>query len=553
MKRTLLSLCVGLLLVCLLSGCSGRSELTEQRLREDLATLPAVTQQNVNGLDASYTIDSLTILERIADGSRVQLQCELTLEGKYYHLRGEALAQYVRNGEDWKLESCSELNWLEVTPVSGVPELQACADVWQTYPHAELLSRQTDLRTLEDRVMFSVDEEGDYLDLQGSVTYCYTYDNGWYLTGQEPELTLKLKPIYGLHLFQKIGMDAQHAWVMEFVNLTTEGNALVHLMHFDVLQTGTVRTWEEAYSVTLDRQEGQGVSFSCAGEEYRIYSDRIVYCDGDSEQVAQLVTRASCEWLGTYFDTSIVDSRYSLEQSSATAQDSYLWRSEQTAYDETGEVLYRSQSTYNQNGDRTSQVLTYSGQTSYYGTAYAYDDQGKILYVGFCGQGGEPITESYYSYEDGRLSQILTYDCATDALVEALEYRYDEQGRLVQELDVTDDEPVEQIVYDYDARGNLWRVQDFEQGLNFVCRYNENDRLMELRTTNMNGAFDACEQYSYDEQGVLTGYDSLNEDGTLLEHYVYQYDAAGRLMQIQAWDAAQQLVFEQQNTYVDTP
>ena len=42
------------------------------------------------------------------------------------------------------------------------------------------------------------------------------------------------------------------------------------------------------------------------------------------------------------------------------------------------------------------------------------------------------ITESYYSYEDGRLSQILTYDCATDALVEALEYRYDEQGRLIQ-------------------------------------------------------------------------------------------------------------------------
>ncbi|SNS57826.1 RHS repeat-associated core domain-containing protein [Anaerovirgula multivorans] len=139
---------------------------------------------------------------------------------------------------------------------------------------------------------------------------------------------------------------------------------------------------------------------------------------------------------------------------------------------------------------------------------YTYDANGNLL----------TITDDFGTImcEYDALDRLIKY---TDVYGNIIRYAYDANNNLTS-LTYPDNRIVS---YSYDDANRLIEVIDWNQRKT-TYSYNENNQL--LTTTRPDGS---VETRTYNTEGRLTALLDIEEDGTVINHYIFDYDAVGNI------------------------
>lgn len=206
---------------------------------------------------------------------------------------------------------------------------------------------------------------------------------------------------------------------------------------------------------------------------------------------------------------------------------------------ENGELSYEQRYTYTADGKLAREAyINKEGQEESF-TEKTYDDQGNVLTVKVDGMLSGSYETYENTYEDGKLVEVKVYDeWEQEGQLTGL-VRYDAQGNITLRVGYENGEEWSRTEYTYE-NGKLVKEVDYDDGeVNCVTdyTYNADGKVTEYSRTYTDGETRRS-TYSYSEEGNLTGLKRY-EDGQLKGEYTLTYetvtvskDVAQKLQQI---------------------
>ncbi|MFB3788843.1 MAG: RHS repeat domain-containing protein [bacterium] len=160
--------------------------------------------------------------------------------------------------------------------------------------------------------------------------------------------------------------------------------------------------------------------------------------------------------------------------------------------------------------------------------------------------GTDLVTARFYreTGADGRVSSEFKY-LADGRLLEKVEYRYDDAGRVIQK-DTCGADGAPRLSEQYVYNENGTRAEEHEsdaKGLKRkrIYQYDEQGRPAEYVDSNAQGEVLIREQHQYDDQGRPVRSFLLNQDGEVAAYWLHAYDGAGRVAEVRAYTKARGL------------
>jgi len=154
-------------------------------------------------------------------------------------------------------------------------------------------------------------------------------------------------------------------------------------------------------------------------------------------------------------------------------------------------------------------------------TVYVHDDQGRRLAEVTAWADGGFVNSSFYEYNDkGHRIRELHFNAPN--LINQNRYRYDDQGRIVDEIFSRN--------YEYeDSSGQLRQFPKATAGYHVTVRYNENGFVGEKIISDLRGVRESRSEFDYDLHGQQTEERVYDRKNRLIgrKQYEYSYDSQG--------------------------
>nr|WP_295945331.1 hypothetical protein [uncultured Agathobaculum sp.] len=212
-------------------------------------------------------------------------------------------------------------------------------------------------------------------------------------------------------------------------------------------------------------------------------------------------------------------------------------------YGSHGELEARSEYTYDDYGNKTSEDK-YNSENNLIDTIrYEYDENKNLIR-----EAGENSSTIEYIYDDtgnmietrynvgsdNEWLQTFVYDDSGNQIMRKdmdgrhVEFIYDADGKMIRRIDYTSDgEEDSRQEYGYDQAGNQISEQWYRDGsakmLN-LSSYNEKNQLVQVSYCTSNGTVIEYETYEYDENGNLINSTYFDRDNFIVSWVDYTYD-----------------------------
>ena len=212
-------------------------------------------------------------------------------------------------------------------------------------------------------------------------------------------------------------------------------------------------------------------------------------------------------------------------------------------YGSHGELEARSEYTYYDYGNKTSEDKYNSEDNLIDTIRYEYDENKNLIreagensstieYI--YDETGNMIETRYNVGSDNEWSQTFVYDDSGNQIMRKsmdgryVEFIYDSDGKMVRRIDYTSDgEEDSRQEYGYDRAGNQISNQwywDGSAGLLVLSSYNEKNQLVQVSYCNSKGTVAEYETYEYDENGNLINSTYFDRDNFIVSWVDYTYD-----------------------------
>ena len=209
------------------------------------------------------------------------------------------------------------------------------------------------------------------------------------------------------------------------------------------------------------------------------------------------------------------------------------------AIDAESNVEYTLDLTYDKNGNCVEGVYTYSdGKTEV--TRYTYDEMGKLIKASYTYNNVDSGELTCIYDDNGNLIREVSTDSYTDGYSHVWEHTYDDNGNRIKYLykHSNSDEVIYYHTYSYDDNGNLSEeIYYSEENGSLIFKYalsytyDENGRLIkEVQTRDSDTGSERYAyytiDYTYNENGAITKYVFTYYDG---DKIIYEYNDYSRV------------------------
>lgn len=186
--------------------------------------------------------------------------------------------------------------------------------------------------------------------------------------------------------------------------------------------------------------------------------------------------------------------------------------------------------TYDDGGLIVSSVRTYSDGSNEK-TEYHYQD-GRLIRKVLLDDDGEIESEDNFSYENGKLKEhsVTEYGLLKSKIVRS----YNEKGQEIEEIRIDEEGNALKVYFEPKDDKRLPDIKicnsDGKVVEAVVHRYDETGRLMqEIVESSMKGFKRLDTRYTYDERGFLVKEETLDKDGLMRKRILREYDEEGVL------------------------
>ena len=191
---------------------------------------------------------------------------------------------------------------------------------------------------------------------------------------------------------------------------------------------------------------------------------------------------------------------------------------------ENGELSYEYHYTYTADGKLAKEAYINKDGNEESSTEKTYDEQGNVLSVKVDGMLSGSYETYENTYENGKLVEVKIYDQWDLEGQQTGLVRYDAQGNIILRVGYENGEEWSRTEYTYE-NGKLVKEVDYDDGkenYTAVYTYNADGKITEVSYTYTNGKT-SSRAYSYNQAGDLTGM-KQHEDGQMKGEYALTYE-----------------------------
>lgn len=181
---------------------------------------------------------------------------------------------------------------------------------------------------------------------------------------------------------------------------------------------------------------------------------------------------------------------------------------------------------YSYNEDGSPAAVKYSSPERSYTASFGYDKAGRVVKLSVYGSGISWGYERKYDAKSGLLTYEKTWDGSDYSI---FSYAYDDEGLLLAESRSIRRDGVLSVTalnYEYDESGRLSKKTSVSGDVSSVTTYTYNSRGLLLEETNLHGGHTMKSTYSYDELGNVLKI-VYTDCGKEYGSHVYEYDDSG--------------------------